>query len=138
MITMNIPLPLSWLKAMLMAVILLTPAISQANAGIPKSPEQLINSYLAHLVDGNIAALHRLLGGKMKRDNRQLLASPDSYSEFLKSRYAGVRTTVEELAAQGNRVLARVRFDYPSGESATTVFVITGHNGQWRITDEIY
>lgn len=135
---MNIPLPLRWFKAILVAVMLLHPPVSQADPGSPASPEQVINSYLDYLVDGNVTQLYRLLGGDMKRNNRQLLASPDNYSDFLKSRYAGVITTVEALTERGNKFRARVRFEYPTGENTTTVFVLTGRNGQWRITDELY
>lgn len=110
-----------------MAPMLLIHPMPQANS---ETPKQVINSYLAYLVDGNVTELHRLLGGEMKRNNRQLLASPDSCSEFLKSRYAEVRTTVEESTERGNKILVRVRFDYPSGESTSTEFVITGRNSQ--------
>ena len=113
-------------------------AVSCANAGELTAPTQVVNEYLSSLVNGDTQKLVQLIGGRMKQNNRQLILSPDSYSQFLKKNYAGVQTTIEEIVPDGTRVRARVRFDYPSQDSSLIEFHLTENNGLWKITDEVY
>lgn len=102
------------------------------------APTQLVNEYLNSLVNGDTQKLVELIDGRMKQNNRQLVLSPESYSQFLKANYAGVQTTVEEVVPHNGGARARVRFDYPSQDSATIDFLLTEQNGLWKITDELY
>ena len=119
-------------------VTLTTWAVSCANAADLTAPTQVVNAYLSSLVNADTQKLVQLIGGRMKQNNRQLVLSPDSYSQFLKKNYAGVRTTIEEIVPDGTRVRARVRFDYPSQDSPLIEFHLTENNGLWKITDEVY
>ena len=49
----------------------------------------------------------------MKQSNRQLVLNPETYSQFLKTNYAGVQMTIEDIAPDGAGIRAKVRFDYP-------------------------
>ena len=102
------------------------------------APTRVVNDYLDSLVNGDTGNLVQLIDGRMKQNNRQLVLSPQTYSQFLKANYAGVQTTIEAIAPDGERVRARVRFDYPSGEASVIEFLLTEHQGAWKITDEVY
>ena len=122
-----------------MALMLLLSSLSPlSSAAELEAPTQVVSQDLENLVNGNTRELIQLIGGRMKHINRQLIVSRDSYSDFLRSHYTGVRTTIEDLNSNGDKVLARVRFDYPSGDTNTVVFVVTESNGIWKIIDEIY
>jgi len=102
------------------------------------APTQVVNEYLSSLVNGDMQKLVQLIDGRMKQNNRQLVLSPETYSQFLKTNYAGVQTTIEEIAPDGAGVRARVRFDYPPHNSSIVEFLLTESNGLWKITDEVY
>ena len=102
------------------------------------APTQVVNEYLSSLVNGETQKLVQLIDGRMKQNNRQLVLSPETYSQFLKTNYAGVQTTIEEIVPDGTRVRAKVRFDYPSQDFSVIDFTLTRMNGQWKITDEVY
>jgi predicted ester cyclase len=102
------------------------------------APTQVVNEYLSSLVNGDTQKLVQLIDGRMKQNNRQLVLSPETYSQFLKTNYAGVQTTIEEIVPDGAGVRARVRFDYPSHDSSIIAFLLTESNGSWKITDEVY
>ena len=102
------------------------------------APTQVVNEYLSSLVNGETQKLVQLIDGRMKQNNRQLVLSPETYSQFLKTNYAGVQTTVEEIVPDGIRVRAKVRLDYPSQDISIIDFTLTRMNGQWKITDEVY
>ena len=102
------------------------------------APTHTVNEYLNSLLNGDTQKLVQLIDGRMKQNNRQLVLSPETYSQFLKSNYAGVQTTIEEIVPDGIGVRARVRFDYPSQDSSIIEFLLTESNGLWKITDEVY
>jgi predicted ester cyclase len=102
------------------------------------APTQVVNEYLNSLVNGDTQKLVQLIDGPMKQNNRQLVLSPASYSQYLKTNYAGVQATIEDVTPDGAGVHARVRFDYPSGDSSVIEFLLTENNGLWKITDELY
>jgi len=102
------------------------------------APTQVVNEYLNSLVNGDTQKLVELIDGRMKQNNRQLVLSPETYSQFLRTNYAGVQTMIEEIVPDGAGVRARVRFDYPSQDSSTIDFLLTESNGLWKITDEVY
>ena len=102
------------------------------------APTQVVNEYLSSLVNGDTQKLVQLIDGRMKQNNRQLVLSPETYSHFLKTNYAGVQTTIEKIAPDGAAVRARVRFAYPSQNFSIIEFLLTESNGLWKITDEEY
>ena len=110
-----------------------TPTLAQDLA----APTQAVNTYLTSLITGDTQQLIKLVGGRMKQRNQQLFLNPGSYSRFLKDYYAGTRAVLEEMVPDGNRLQARVRFEYPAQESAIIVFILTQTEGRWMITDEI-
>jgi hypothetical protein len=118
---------------LVLSVGLIPPGLAQETM----TPSQVVDEYLASLVNGDTSQLLALIDGSMKRKNNQLELSSETYSEFLKEHYADVHTAVEEIIPVGSRMHARVRFDYPS-DSSIIEFVLTEVNGQWKITDEIY
>jgi len=99
---------------------------------------QVVNDYLASLVNGDTQALIALIDGRMKQKSRHLVLNPDTYSQFLKEHYAGVQTTLEQISPEGDKITARVRFDYPTADSSVIDFMLTQVNGQWKITDEVF
>jgi len=102
------------------------------------APTQVVNDYLAGLVIGDTQTLISLIDGRMKQKSRHLVASPDTYAQFLRKHYAGVQATLEQISPQGGKIKARVRFDYPTADTSTIEFILTQVNGQWKITDENY
>ena len=110
----------------------------QASARDLTAPTRVISEYLNSLANGDTSKLAQLIDGRMKQNNRQLELNPETYSQFLKTNYAGVQMTLEEIAADGTGVRAKVRFDYPSQGSSTIEFLLTENNGLWKITDEEY
>ncbi|GMQ88582.1 MAG: hypothetical protein BMS9Abin09_0010 [Gammaproteobacteria bacterium] len=112
--------------------------IPRASAQDLTAPTQVVNAYLSSLVSGDTQKLVQLIDGRMKRNNRQLVLSPETYSQFLINNYAGVQTTIEAIVPDGTGVRARVRFDYPSQDSSVIEFLLTENNGVWKITDEVY
>jgi predicted ester cyclase len=127
------------LALMLVACLTLwTSIIPRASAQDLTAPTQVVNEYLGSLVKGDTQKLVQLIDGRMKQNNRQLLLNPQTYSKFLKTNYAGVQTTLEEVTLVGAKVRARVRFDYPSQESSTIEFLLAESKGSWKIIDEVY
>jgi len=112
--------------------------IPQATAQDAAAPAQVVNEYLTSLVNGDTQALSALIDGRMKSKSRALALDPDSYASFLKEHYAGVKMTVEGIVPDGDRMLARVRFDYPASDASVIELVLTRVGGQWKITDEAY
>ena len=102
------------------------------------APTQVVNEYLSSLVNGDTQKLVQLIDGRMKQSNRQLVLNPETYSQFLKTNYAGVQMTIEDIAPDGAGVRAKVRFDYPSQDTSIIEFLLTDSNGLWKITDEVY
>lgn len=123
------------LLAMLTAWAVVMPRVSAQDL---TAPTQVVNAYLNSLVNGDTQKLVQLIDGRMKQNNRQLVLSPETYSQFLKAHYGGVQTTIEEIVPDGAGVRARVRFDYPSQDFSTIEFLLTESNGLWKITDEVY
>ena len=112
--------------------------IPQTRAQDAADPAQVVSEYLTSLVNGDTQVLSTLIDGRMKRKSRALALDPESYSSFLRKHYAGVQTTVEEIIPDGDRMLARVRFDYPTSDTSLIELVMTQVDGQWKITDETY
>lgn len=112
--------------------------IPQARAQDAADPAQVVSEYLTSLVNGDTQVLSTLIDGRMKRKSRALALDPESYASFLRKHYAGVQTTVEEIIPEGDRMLARVRFDYPTSDTSLIELVMTQVDGQWKITDETY
>jgi hypothetical protein len=121
-----------------LSVLLGMTMLPQAIAADLGDPAQVVDDYLVSLSNGDIDGVLARIDGRMKSKNRALELSPESYSEFLRGHYAGVETTTEEITPQGDKILARVRFDYPTSDSSVIVFVLTQTDGQWKITNEEY
>ncbi len=121
-----------------LSVLLGVAAPSQAQVVDLSDPAQVVNDYLVSLSKGDINGLLARIDGRMKRKNKALELSPESYSVFLQEHYAGVQTTVEEILPQSDRMRARVRFDYPASDSSVIEFILTQTAGQWKITNEEY
>lgn len=103
------------------------------------APTQVVNDYLASLINGDTQQLKALIDGPMKMKNRQLELNPDTYSQFLKDHYQGVQTTVEEVVPYGEKVKARVRFDRGTEQGSSVIeFILVQSDGQWKIVDEEY
>jgi len=126
-----------WLVLVLMLMLWGVVPQSQAQSNTV-APDQIVNQYLAALVVGDTQVLATLIDGQMKRKNRQLALDPASYGAFLKKHYAGVKTTVENIAPRGVHTVARVRFEYPASDASLIELVLTQVGGQWKITDEAY
>lgn len=124
--------------ALLIMITAWTALIPRVSAQDLAAPTQVVNEYLNSLVNGDTQKLVQLIDGPMKQNNRQLVLSPASYSQYLKTNYAGVQATIEDVTPDGAGVHARVRFDYPSGDSSIIEFLLTENNGLWKITDELY
>lgn len=99
---------------------------------------QVINTYLESLANGDAPRLSGLIDGAMKKRNRQLSLDPDYYGEFLRAHYSGVIMSVESIMDKGELVEAEVRFDYPTAQSTTIIFVLSQVAGEWKITDELF
>lgn len=112
--------------------------ISCVMAQDPVGPEQVVNEYLTSLVTGDTQKLIVLIDGKMKKSNKQLILNPDTYSQFLKAHYKGVRTIVENIVPDGEIVHARVRFEYSAEDSSVIELLLMQRDGQWKIIDEKY
>ena len=121
-----------------LSVLLGVATLPRAMAADLGDPSQVVNDYLASLSSGDIDGVLARIDGRMKSKNKALELSPESYSEFLRGHYEGVETTSEEITSQGDKILARVRFDYPTSDSSVIVFVLTQTDGQWKITNEEY
>jgi len=121
-----------------MAVAVSGAVIPQVMAQDLAEPSRVMDNYLASLVSGDTQQLVTLIDGRMKRKSAHLVLNPETYSQFLKQHYAGVQTTVEDIVPDGDRVRARVRFDFPSTDSSVIEFVLTQLDGQWKITDEAF
>jgi len=126
------------LVLLLLMVTVWAVVIPRVSAQDLTAPTQVVNDYLNSLVHGDTKQLVELIDGRMKQHNRQLVLSPETYSQFLKTNYAGVQTTIEEIVVEGAGARARVRFEYPSHDSSTIDFFLTESNGRWKITDEVY
>jgi hypothetical protein len=112
--------------------------ISRVSAQDFTAPTQVVEEYLSSLVNGDTQKLVQLIDGRMKQNNRQLVLNPEAYSQFLKTNYAGVQMTIEEITPDGAVIRAKVRVDYPSQDSSIIEFLLTESNGLWKITDEMY
>ena len=121
-----------------MAVAVSGAVVTQGMAQDLTEPSRVMDVYLASLVSGDTQQLVTLIDGRMKRKSAHLVLNPETYSQFLKQHYAGVQTTVEDVVPDGDRVRARVRFDFPSTDSSVIEFVLTQLDGQWKITDEAF
>ena len=121
-----------------LSVLLGMAMLPQAMAADLSDPSQVVNDYLASLSSGDIDGVLARIDGRMKNKNRALELSPESYSEFLRKHYEGVETTTEEISSQGDKIHARVRFDYPTSDSSVIEFMLTQTDGQWKITNEEY
>jgi len=137
MIAMYRPAGTLWLGLAMTLMVwgsIVPPSRAQANA----DPAQVVNQYLSSLAAGNTQVLATLIDGRMKRKNRQLALDPASYGDFLRKHYSGVKMVVETITSRGDRVIARVRFDYPASDSSLIELVLTQVGGRWKITDEAY
>jgi predicted ester cyclase len=131
----------SGLLLVLVLLVMLTAwatVIPRVSAQDLTAPTQVVNEYLSSLVNGDTQKLVQLIDGRMKQNNRQLVLNPETYSQFLKTNYAGVQMTIEDIAPDGAGIRAKVRFDYPSQDSSIIEFLLTESNGLWKITDEVY
>lgn len=137
MITMKTIKPL--LAGSILALAAWGAVLPQAMAQDPSTPAQVVDVYLASLVNGDTQQLSALIAGRMQLKNRQLELNPDSYSQFLQDYYQGVQPTVEEIVPDGDKMKARVRFDRGTDQGSSIIeFILTQVDGQWKITDEVY
>ena len=117
---------------------LATLLLMQASHAQPlQSPSEVVNSYLASLVAGDVGVLVSLIDGAKKRDNPQLTLEPEYYGQFLKDHYRGAVVSVEEISQDGDGWQARVRFDFPTSGSQTTTLILRLVGGEWKVTYEI-
>lgn len=128
----------TFVLALLIMMTAWTAPVTRVSAQDLAAPTQVVNEYLNSLVNGDTQKLMQLIDGPMKQNNRQLVLSPASYSQYLKTNYAGVQATIEGIIPDGAGVRARVRFDYPSQDFSVIEFLLTENNGSWKITDEVY
>ena len=124
--------------SLLVVMTVWTAVIPQVSAQDLTAPTQVVREYLSSLVNGDTQKLVQLIDGRMKQSNRQLVLNPETYSQFLKTNYAGVQMTIEDIAPDGAGIRAKVRFDYPSQDTSIIEFLLTESNGLWKITDELY
>ena len=110
--------------------------INVAVIGDANTPQSVIQAYLDSLTRGDTVTLAGLIDGNMKETKYRLLTENPTYPDFLRSHYQGVLVTIENLSQDGVNYNARVRFDYPTSDSSTSVFVLSLINGQWKIVDE--
>ena len=101
-------------------------------------PTQVVNDYLDSLVSGDTQTLITLIDGRMKQKSNHLVLNPETYSQFLKQHYSGAQPVLEQIGPEGDKIKARVRFDYPTADSSVIEFILTQVDGQWKITDENY
>ena len=101
---------------MALAATTLGPAACLALTDDSLSPSQLVDNYLTSLVIGDTGRLTECIAGTIARNNRQLVLSPDIYSDFLQSRNTGAKMTLEALFTEWEGMHARVRFDYPGSD----------------------
>ena len=127
-------------RALIVGLVIAVPMWGGVHATVQaqdvSEPSQVLNDYLSSLASGDTQRLVTLIDGPMKANNRQLELSPDTYSQFLQTHYAGVQMTVEDISPGGDSMRARVRFDYPTSETSIIEFVMNQVDGQWKITDE--
>ncbi len=98
--------------------------------------QQVMQAYLTGLSNGDVTTLSGLIGGPLKDKSHRLLTQNTRYPQFLRTHYAGVVMTIEGMTQAGPNYEARVRFDYPSSDSSTSVFTLRVVDGQWKIVDE--
>ena len=102
----------------------------------PSMMQEVIQAYLAALSNGDVATLSNLVGGRMKDKSYRSLTANPSYSEFLRSHYAGVTMTVEEITQVGPNYEAIVRFNHPFATTTKMTFILQLVDGQWKVVDE--
>jgi len=113
----------------------MAPATDSMAAGAATA-QQAMQSYLASLSAGDVATLSNLVGGTLKDRSYRVLTQNTEYPQFLRSHYAGVVMTIETMTPAGPNYEAKVRFDYPSSDSATRTFTLSVLDGQWKVIDE--
>lgn len=101
-----------------------------------ETPQQVMQAYLTGLSSGDVTTLSSLIDGAMKDRSYRLLTQNTQYPQFLRTHYAGVVMTIEEMTQEGPNYEAKVRFDYPSSDSSTSVFTLSVIDGQWKIVNE--
>jgi len=121
-----------------MAIAVSGAVVPQCMAQDLSAPTRVVDAYLASLLGGDAQRLITLIDGRMKRKSAHLVLNPETYSQFLKEHYAGVQATVENIVPDGDKVRARVRFDFPSTDSSVIEFTLTRLDGQWKIADEAF
>jgi hypothetical protein len=99
-------------------------------------PQQVMQTYLDSLAEGDTATLAGLVEGNMKERSYRLLTENPTYPDFLRSHYSDVVMTIEELTPVGPDYNARVRFDYPASDSSVSIFVLSPVSNEWKIVDE--
>ena len=102
-----------------------------------QTPDQVVNSYLASLLNGDAVQLAGLIDGVKKRDNPQITLDPEYYGQFLQKHYRDAIATVEEMSQDGEAWKARVRFEFPDGGSQATTLVLRLVDGEWKVTNEL-
>ena len=126
-------------KTLLSALVVMVGAWSAAPPAMAQDlavPTQIVNTYVASLLNGDTAQLVALMGERMKQKNRHVVLSPDSYSEFLKQHYAGVQTALENIESTGDKVTALVRFNHPNTDVTRIEFILDQVDGQWKVVGE--
>ena len=66
--------------------------------------QQVMQAYLTGLSGGDVTTLSGLIGGAMKERSYRLLTQNAQYPQFLRTRYAGVVMTIEEMTQEGSRL----------------------------------
>lgn len=122
----------------LLAMMLWSGSVHTGYAQNLADPAQVVDQYLASLINGDTQQMLAVIDGRMLRKNGQLVNASATYPQFLRNIYAGVQTTVEDIAAVGDKTHIRVRFDYPAPETSEIIFVLSNKNNEWKITDELY
>jgi len=110
--------------------------VNDSMASGKSAAQAAMQAYLAALWNGSVTILSGLIDGPMKSTSSRLLTRNTQYPDYLRTYYAGVVMTIEDMTPAGPNYEAKVRFDYPSSGSITRIFTLSVVNGQWKIVHE--
>jgi hypothetical protein len=125
----------SMIKCLLMCMVGMMP-VKDSMASRISAVQASMQAYLAGLSNGSVTILSDLIGGAMKDASNRLLTQNTQYPQFLRTYYAGVGMTIDDMTQAGPNYQAKVRFDYPASDSITRIFTLSVVDGQWKIVHE--
>jgi len=135
-----------WLCGLIGSVLMFGQSAAHSEAASPADMTQarsVVEAYLGALVQGDLASIRQLLGGRFLRKKEQLLNDPE-YSARLVELYSGTSYEITRIGGTvDGRITVDVRLDMGTDSTLGTRFIVdriidpsTGKS-QYFITDEV-